>query len=76
MPRQSITLTTENDTWLKEQVENVGDYANKSELVNDLIRSARRAEAINTKLAMAEQSGFVKQSADEMLTEFKSELKR
>ncbi|RUO34893.1 ribbon-helix-helix domain-containing protein [Aliidiomarina soli] len=76
MPRQSITLTTGNDTWLKEQVENVGDYANKSELVNDLIRSARRAEAINAKLTVAEQSGFVEQSADEMLTEFKSELKR
>lgn len=76
MPRQSITLTAGNDAWLKDHVENVGDYANKSELVNDLIRSARRAEAINGKLAAAEQSGFVQQSADEMLAEFKSEMKR
>ena len=44
MPRQSITLTEKNDEWLKSQVEETRDYANKSELVNDLIRRARRAE--------------------------------
>ena len=33
MHRQSITLTEGNDEWLKDHVENVGYYANKSELV-------------------------------------------
>jgi len=74
MPRQSISLTPQNDAWLKDHVENIGDYANKSELVNDLIRRARRSEAINKKLEIAEQSGFVEQSAAELLTDFKAEL--
>jgi len=74
MPRQSITLTKHNDAWLKNHVEGIQDYSNKSELINDLIRRARRAEAINRKLDLAEKSGFVKQSSTEMLKEFKSEL--
>lgn len=72
MPRQSITLTDQNDAWLKNHVENLGDYANKSELVNDLIRRARRSEAINIKLELAEQSGFCDETAAELLTEFKA----
>lgn len=76
MPRQSITLTEKNDAWLKSQVEEIGDYANKSEIVNDLIRRARRAEAINQKLANAEKSGFVDESPAEILQEFKAHLKR
>ncbi len=75
MPRQSITLTEQNDSWLRNHVDHVQDYSNKSELINDLIRSARRAEAINKKLEEAEQSGFVDQSASDILAEFKSELK-
>ena len=74
MLRQSISLTPQNDAWLKDHVENIGDYANKSELVNDLIRRARRSEAINKKLEIAEQSGFVEQSAAELLTDFKAKL--
>ena len=76
MPRQSITLTEKNDEWLKSQVEATRDYANKSELVNDLIRRARRAEEINQKLVTAEMSGFIEQSPEDMLREFKAELKR
>ncbi|MDY6928150.1 MAG: CopG family transcriptional regulator [Pseudomonadota bacterium] len=76
MPRQSITLTEKNDEWLKSQVEATREYANKSELVNDLIRRARRTEAINQKLESAENSGFVNQSPEDMLKEFKADLKR
>ncbi|KZY63693.1 CopG family transcriptional regulator [Oleiphilus sp. HI0071] len=76
MTRQSITLTEQNDTWLRNHVDNIRDYSNKSELINDLIRRARRAELINIKLMEAEQSGFVSQSPAEMLEEFKEELKR
>lgn len=75
MPRQSITLTVQNDSWLREHVDQIKDYSNKSELINDLIRSARRAEVINRKLEEAEKSGFTSQSSAEMLAEFKSELK-
>lgn len=76
MTRQSITLTEQNDTWLRNHVDNIRDYSNKSELINDLIRRARRAELINIKLMEAEQNGFVSQSPAEMLEEFKEELKR
>lgn len=80
MPRQSITLTKQNDEWLKNHVEDIQDYANKSELINDLIRRARRAEAINIKLMAAEQSlaqhGPVNQTADEMLAEFQAQIKK
>lgn len=76
MPRQSISLTEQNDLWLRNHVENVGDYANKSELVNDLIRRARRAEAINRKLEQAEMGGFSELSPHEILTEFKSSIKK
>ena len=75
MPRQSITLTEQNDAWLRNHVDDIQDYANKSELINDLIRQARRAEAINLKLVKAEQNPFVSQSKEEMLAEFKAELK-
>lgn len=75
MPRQSITLTDQNDSWLRNHVDEIRDYSNKSELINDLIRSARRSEMINKKLEDAEKSGFINQSASEMLAEFKSELK-
>ena len=76
MPRQSITLTEKNDAWLKRHVDDTREYANKSELVNDLIRRARRAEEINQKLVRAERSGFIEQSPEDMLKEFKAELKR
>lgn len=75
MPRQSITLTEQNDSWLREHVDETKDYSSKSELINDLIRSARRAEVINRKLEEAEKSGFTSQSSSEILAEFKSELK-
>ncbi|GAB3293593.1 ribbon-helix-helix domain-containing protein [Pseudidiomarina andamanensis] len=76
MTRQSITLTEKNDQWLREHVDITGEYASKSELINDLIRRARRSEAINYKLQQAETSGFTDQSADEILTEFKQALRK
>ncbi|RUO50592.1 CopG family transcriptional regulator [Pseudidiomarina aquimaris] len=76
MTRQSITLTEQNDLWLREHVESTGEYASKSELINDLIRRARRVEMINEKLAQAELSGYTSQSEDDILREFKREFKR
>ncbi|WDD97168.1 MULTISPECIES: ribbon-helix-helix domain-containing protein [Thalassomonas] len=73
MPRQSITLTKPNEEWLLSQVDN-DEYSSKSELINDLIRKARRAEAINQKLERAEQSGFTEQTAAEILAEAKASV--
>jgi len=66
MARQSISLTEPNDQWLKSQVDNK-EYASKSELVNDLIRQARKQEWIKEKLEKAEKSGFTTDSKDEIL---------
>ena len=78
MTRQSITLTTPNDVWLKNQIQSK-EYSSKSEVVNDLIRKARaeqgEIEYIRAKLKKAESSGFAKQSSKEILTEFKNELR-
>jgi antitoxin ParD1/3/4 len=72
MPRQSISLTDKNDEWLRLHVNERGEYSNKSELVNDLIRRARRAESINIKLEKAEKTGFTSQTPTEILSEIKS----
>jgi antitoxin ParD1/3/4 len=79
MPRQSITITTPNDNWLSALVESE-EYSSKSEIVNDLIRKARvqqgEIQYIRAKLAKAETSGFIEQSAEDLKTEFKAELRR
>ncbi|RVU34419.1 CopG family transcriptional regulator [Rheinheimera riviphila] len=67
MARQSTSLSQPNDEWLQQQVSAGGEYSSKSELINELIRNARRAEALNQKLATAEQSGFTNQSPPDML---------
>jgi len=76
MPRRSISLTDKNDKWLHMQVNDRGEYSNKSELVNDLIRRARKAQSINNKLEDAEKTGFNAQSPAEILSEIKSEIRR
>lgn len=69
MARQSISFTNPNDAWLKEQVESQ-EYSSKSELINDLIRQARKSQAqidwIRAKLEGAEKSGFTDNSQEEI----------
>jgi len=78
MTRQSITLSTLNDDWLKSQIQSK-EYSSKSEVVNDLIRKARvkqsEIELIRAKLIQSENSGFISQSSKEILAEFKDELR-
>ena len=77
MARQSISLTEPNDQWLKAQVENK-EYSSKSELVNDLIRQARKQNAqidwIREKLEKAEKGGFSSDSKEQILAQSKSLL--
>ena len=77
MARQSISFTEPNDEWLKAQVESK-EYSSKSELVNDLIRQARKQQVqinwLRAKLDKAEKSGFTKDSKEEILKESKSLL--
>lgn len=77
MSRQSISLTEPNDDWLKNQIESK-EYSSKSELINDLIRQARKQQVqvdwIQAKLEKAENSGFSSSSKAEILRESKSLL--
>lgn len=77
MARQSISFTKPNDKWLKAQVDN-DEYSSKSELVNDLIRQARKQQAqidwIRAKLEKAERSGFTDDTKEQILAQSKSSL--
>ena len=77
MTRQSISFTKPNDEWLKSQVDN-NEYSSKSELVNDLIRQARKQQKqidwISAKLEKAENSGVTNDSKEEILAQSKSLL--
>lgn len=75
MARQSISFTKPNDEWLKAQINN-DEYASKSELVNDLIRQARKQQAqidwIRAKLERAEESGFTEDTKEQILAQSKA----
>lgn len=77
MARQSISLTEPNDEWLKAQVDSK-EYSSKSELINDLIRQARKqssqADWIRNKLELAENNGFTNDRKEEILKQSKSLL--
>jgi len=75
MARQSISFTEPNDEWLKWQVDSQ-EYSSKSELVNDLIRQARKQQRqidwVKTKLEQAEKSGFTEETKEQILAQSKS----
>jgi len=75
MGRQSISFTQPNDEWLRSQVDNK-EYSSKSELVNDLIRQARKQQRqidwISSKLEKAEKRGFTSESKEQILAQSKS----
>lgn len=77
MPRQSITLTTPNDNWLKEQSLS-GEYQNKSEVINTLIREARKVndqfEWIRDALQEGEQSGVSPRTPEDIREAVKKTL--
>ena len=77
MARQSISFTQPNDEWLKSQIDS-NEYSSKSELVNDLVRQARKQQRqidwISSKLKRAENSGFTEKSREQILAKSKSLL--
>lgn len=77
MPRQSISFSKPNDEWLKAQIDSE-EYSSKSELVNDLIRQARKQQAhidwIRAKLDLSERSGFTSDTQEQILKQSKSLL--
>lgn len=77
VPRQSISFSKPNDEWLKTQIDNE-EYSSKSELVNDLIRQARKQHAhidwIRAKLEKSERSGLTDDTKEQILKQSKSLL--
>ena len=77
MARQSISFTKPNDEWLKAQLDSQ-EYASKSELINDLIRQARKQQVqidwIRSKLDKSERSGFTGNTKEQILKQSKSML--
>lgn len=77
MSRQSISFTEPNDQWLRSQVDKK-EYSSKSELVNDLVRQARKQQAqidwVRAKLERAEGSGFTSDNKEQILARSKSLL--
>ena len=77
MARQSISFTKPNDEWLKAQLENQ-EYSSKSELINDLIRQARKQQVqidwIRAKLDKSERGGFTDNNKEQILKQSKSLL--
>ena len=61
MTRASISISPPNDEWIQAQIESE-EFSSRSEVVNDLIRKARKEtdeiEAIRAALIEGENSGF------------------
>jgi antitoxin ParD1/3/4 len=79
MTRLSISLSKQNDEWLKNQLIEE-EFNSKSEAINHLIKQARSQEEyynyVRMKIEKGEKSGFAeKQTREEMLAEFKRNLK-
>ena len=74
MIRQSISISKPNDEWLKALL-STEEYQSKSEIINDLIRHARKNQLeldfIRNKLKMAEESGFTTESKEQILEQSK-----
>jgi len=77
MARQSISFTKPNHEWLNAQIASE-EYTSKSELINDLIRQARKQQAqvdsIRAKLESAESSGFTNETKEQILKQSKQLL--
>ena len=77
MKRQSISFTEPNNEWLKSQIDSK-EYTSITELVNDLIRQARKQQKeidlIRMKIDKAEKSGFTSDSRSQILNQSKGLL--
>jgi len=70
MTRASISISPPNDEWIQAQIESE-EFSSRSEVVNDLIRKARKEtdeiQAIRAALIEGENSGTSTKSPDEII---------
>lgn len=82
MIRKSISLTEQQNAWIKAQIES-GHYGNESEVLRELIRERQLREQenqadierIRARILKAEQSGFSDKTAGQLLAEIKTEMR-
>ncbi len=69
MVKKSITVTDQQDQWIKSRIES-GDYGNESEVLRDLIRKEQQRDTeidlIRSELIKAEHSGFSERTPEEI----------
>jgi len=79
MVKKSITVTNQQDAWIKAQIEK-GDYGNESEVLRDLIRREQNQqaaiEAIRAELIKAEGRGFSARNPDEIKQAVQDRLRK
>lgn len=79
MIKKSITLTEQQDEWIKAQMA-TGHYATDSEIIREAIREKQmrtaELERIRTMLIEGEESGFSSVSRGSLLAEIKTGLKK
>ncbi|MBT3916979.1 MAG: type II toxin-antitoxin system ParD family antitoxin [Rhodospirillaceae bacterium] len=71
MPRQSITLSEPNHSWIVEKLESK-EFKSNSEVVNDALRKIReleqiKVEAIRAALIEGEESGVSDRTPDDIM---------
>ena len=79
MVKKSITVTGQQDAWIKTQIEK-GDYGNESEVLRDLIRREQNQnaeiEAIRAALIKAEGRGLSTRTPDEIKQAVQKRLRK
>ena len=70
MAKASISITPPNDAWIKSQIESE-EFSSRSDVVNDLIRKARKEqdeiETIRRALIKGEESGVSNRTPDDII---------
>ncbi|MFQ3248123.1 MAG: antitoxin ParD1/3/4 [Arenicella sp.] len=79
MIKKSITVTDQQEEWIQSQMAS-GNYATDSELIREALREKQlrmdEVDYIRAKLIKAEQGGFTKRTANEILAKSKQEILR
>ena len=73
MSRTSISFTPPNEKWIQEQIDSQ-EFTSKSDVINDLIRRARREsdaeiEAIRAALIKGEESGISSRTPQQIMAD-------
>jgi len=79
MIKKSITVTDQQEKWIQSQMAS-GKYGTDSELIREALREKQlrmnEIDYIRAKLIEAEEGGFSKRTANEILAKSKEEMQR